>query len=176
MKRFVTDSRNIYLTGMPGAGKSTLGKALAAELGRNYLDLDDVIEEQMDMSVSSIFSELGESQFRIAERRALESLLNEKDLVIAVGGGAPCFFENMKKMKANGITLFLDPPREVLVERISKDLKERPKLAGSSSLIDLLRKTYEERKEFYEQAHYRLTLSNPGVDDLLLLLKGESEG
>jgi len=170
----VDTSKNIYLTGMPGAGKTTLGRGLAEKMGRSFIDLDDVIEEQMNMTVSAIFSELGESQFRVAEKRALESVLHENNLVVAVGGGTPCFYENMKKMNQHGITLFLDPSIDVLTERLRDDFKVRPKLAASSSLGEVLLRTYLERKVYYGNAHYRLTNDNPAPEDILRLLEGKS--
>ena len=160
---------------MPGAGKSTLGKKLARVLGKDFIDLDDVIEEQMNMSISTIFSELGESQFRVAEKRALSSLLNEKNHVIAVGGGTPCFFNNMEKMNESGITIFLDPALDVLKERLRSDYKDRPKLANSPSLSEVLIKTYEERQSDYIKAQFRLDIPHPTVEDILALLESESD-
>ncbi len=167
-------AKNIYLVGMPGAGKSTLGKTLAHAMGRDFIDLDDVIEEQMDMSISQIFSELGESQFRIAEKRALEFVMMNDHQVIGTGGGTPCFFDNMDQMNKNGITVFLNPPVQTLIDRIKADFKERPKLAQSSSLIEILQRTFEERKSFYQKAHITLSDSNISAPDILDALESEA--
>ncbi len=170
------DSRNIYLTGMPGAGKSTLGKQLAALLDRSFIDLDDVIEEQMDMSIASIFSDLGESQFRVAEERALESIMNEKNLVVATGGGTPCYFHNMERMKSTGITIFLNPPMATLVSRIKNDPKPRPKLEGDDPLQKILEHTLHERGQFYRMASFIFDQSDLTAEVILGKLEGKSQG
>jgi shikimate kinase len=146
---------------MPGAGKTTFARKLATHLNREFVDLDDVIEKQSDMSVAKIFSELGEPNFRIAEKRALESTLQDQNLIISTGGGTPCFHENMAQMNKFGITIFLDPPLDILVQRISSDLKERPLLDNSSSLTEVLEKTYVRRKPWYEKAQF--TFQDPMV-------------
>lgn len=169
------ESENIYLIGMPGAGKSTLGKELARRLDREFVDLDDVIEDQMDMSIAGIFSELGEDRFRVAEKRALESVLHQDNLVVAVGGGTPCFFDNMDKMNKHGMTIFLDPGLDVLAERLRKDYKERPKLSQSTSLTQVLNKTYTEREAHYKKAQHVISLANPSAIDIQKILESKTD-
>ncbi|MCC6726394.1 MAG: shikimate kinase, partial [Saprospiraceae bacterium] len=80
-----------FLIGFMGVGKSFLGKALAERLGLPFVDLDEIIEEQEGMSISSIFSSKGEAYFRVVEASCLRNLASKDNLVIATGGGAPCF-------------------------------------------------------------------------------------
>lgn len=159
---------------MPGAGKSTLGRLLALALGRTFVDLDQVIEEQMNMSIPRIFSELGESQFRIAEKRALDFVMNERNQVVSTGGGTPCFFNNMERMRSDGYTVFIDPPMDVLIERLKKDYKDRPKLADSPSLADVLERTYRDRLPHYRKSEITFNTADQNPDELVALLEGET--
>ncbi|HOR39786.1 MAG TPA: shikimate kinase, partial [Paludibacteraceae bacterium] len=96
----------IFLIGYMGAGKTTIGEQLAERLGYKFLDMDHVIEEKMQQSVSQIFSEKGEEEFRRLERECLEEISTEQNVVVATGGGAPCFYDNMERMNAYGLTVY----------------------------------------------------------------------
>lgn len=159
---------------MPGAGKTTIGKALAKLLNRKFSDLDDVIEDQLEMTITDIFKNLGESKFRTAEHRALLSVLNDTPQVISTGGGTPCFHNNMELMNSDGITIFLNPPLEELINRLRNDFKSRPKLAESPSLQDVLEKTYSLRIPYYRNAKLEFTQSNLLASDIVVSLESES--
>jgi len=164
--------RNIFLIGMPSSGKSTLGRRLAKELGYTFVDLDQLIVADQDMSISEIFSRFGEPYFRETENRLLQSLPVDSSLLVATGGGAPCFYDNMDFILRSGLGIFLDVPAEELAARIKAHAKDdRPLLSGLADLEEELRKKLEERRHFYSRAH--LTLS-PGSDmrDFLLSLPG----
>lgn len=143
---------NIYIVGMPAAGKSTFGKALANQHGMNFIDLDDLIEEREKMSISKLFERGGECDFRLAERQALLSTLNMQNTVIACGGGTPCFDDNMQIMNANGETIWLQCPISELVRRISNNASSRPLLADIENIEEFLQKLLFERKPYYELA------------------------
>ncbi|MFC5271264.1 shikimate kinase [Adhaeribacter terreus] len=147
---------HIYLIGMPGAGKSTLGRALAAHLNRKFIDLDKVIEENSGQTIPGIFEEKGERYFRELEAEALKTVsFSGEKLMIATGGGTPCFYENMAFMNTHGLTIYLKTSPEILADRlIQTDLAERPLLKNKSKslIINYLQETLHKRATFYGQA------------------------
>ena len=107
----------IFLVGYMGAGKTTLGRALANELGIPFIDLDNYIEKRYCKTISQIFAEKGEEEFRNIERRMLHEVGEFEDVIISTGGGTPCFFDNIEYMNGQGTTVFLDVPVERLFIR-----------------------------------------------------------
>ena len=116
----------IFLLGYMGAGKTTLGRALAAALGLQFIDLDCYIEERFRKTISQIFAEKGEEEFRNIERRMLHEAGEFEDVIISTGGGTPCFFDNVEYMNSQGTTVFLDVPVERLFIRLSIARHKRP--------------------------------------------------
>lgn len=163
--------KKIYLVGFMGCGKSYMGKAMAQSLGWEFLDMDDFLEANEGMTISQIFAEGGESLFRELEKNYLQATYDFENTVIATGGGAPCFFDNMDWMNANGTTIYLDTPVAVLVERLKKETAHRPLLANKTSaeLSEFIQQKLLERAPFYEQAStifsYQTGLETPA--DLL---------
>ena len=102
----------IILIGYMGAGKTTVGKALAKDLGLMFYDLDWYIESRMHKTVAQIFKESGEEGFRRIERNMLHEVAEFEDVVISCGGGTPCFFDNMEYMNSQGQTLYLQASPE----------------------------------------------------------------
>lgn len=161
----------IYLIGYMGSGKSTLGRRLAKHSGLQFVDMDHYIEKRNCKTVPQIFEEEGEPGFRLKERKALEELSEFTDIVIATGGGAPCFFDNIDLMNRSGKTVFLNIAPEILADRLLKSKTERPLIKGKSKkeLIAFIDETLKKRNEFYRQAHYQIT--QPDIDlDLLMKL------
>src|SRR5690242_1287240 len=111
----------VFLIGLPGSGKTTLGKHLADRLAVPFVDLDAAIEKQEGKSVQEIFARETESYFRAVEARALNSFCQEKmDFVMATGGGTPGFFDNMALMNRSGKTLFLDASTSEICSRLQR--------------------------------------------------------
>ena len=144
----------IFLTGYMGCGKSTIGRKIAALMGINFIDLDKYIEERNFKSVPDIFAQEGEAAFREKERLALLEVAQFENIVIGTGGGAPCHFDNMKRMNDSGITIYLAPDNETLAYRLLKSKTERPLIAGKSSeeLKLFIVQALEKRAPFYEQS------------------------
>jgi len=150
----------IYLIGYMGCGKSTLGRKLAKHLNLQFVDMDHYIEERNCKSVPQIFAEDGEVEFRKKERKALEELSEFTDIVIATGGGAPCFFDNMDWMNKTGQTIYLNISPKILANRLLKSKTERPLIKGKSreELVRFIDETLNKRNEFYTQAKYQITV------------------
>ena len=145
----------IFLIGFMCCGKTTYGRALAEEMQYDFIDTDDLIEEHCNKSIVEIFATEGEEKFRQYERQALRDLLHREKLVVACGGGLPCFFDNMERMNACGTTIYLEAEVELLVQRIEKENNlHRPLLNGKKGLE--LRRHIESllsiREKYYRQA------------------------
>lgn len=145
----------IFLIGFMGSGKTYWGKRLATQLKLSFYDLDDAISAKENKTVAQIFAESGEETFRIKERETLESLIDENtSMVLSCGGGTPCFFNNIEKMKKYGIVVWLNTHVEVLVDRLLKEKEKRPlirKIADDDMRSYIVRKL-NERRMYYEQA------------------------
>ncbi len=154
--------QRIFLIGYMGAGKTTLGRALAKVMGLQFIDLDIFIEGRQHKSVSRIFADSGEDGFRRLERQALEEVSQYEDVVIALGGGTPCFFDNMELVNAAGPSIWLKPSEDVLLRRLVTGKAKRPILAGKSNdeLLDFIRGQMELRAPFYSRATFTLSGDN----------------
>ncbi len=141
-----------------GSGKSYTGKYLSAMLDIPFVDMDAEIEEAQSKSISDIFEELGEPYFRNLERKYLEDLDLSKTMIIATGGGVPCFGDNIQLMNRLGTTIFIDSDKDTIVERLMKGLDERPLLKGMNrfDLEFFYDSKMEERRPFYEQSNFQI--------------------
>lgn len=150
----------IYLIGYMGCGKSTLGHRLSKHLDLQFVDMDHYIEERNCKTIPQIFEEEGEAEFRNKEKKALEELSEFNNIVIATGGGAPCFFDNMELMNQTGKTVFLNISPDILADRLLNSKTERPLIKGKSreELVSFIDETLNKRNEFYKQAKYHITL------------------
>lgn len=152
------------MIGYMGCGKSTLGRRLSKHLGVQFVDMDHYIEERNCKTIPQIFAEEGEAEFRIKERKALEELSEFTDIVIATGGGAPCFFDNIGLMNQSGLTIYMNIDPGILADRLLKSKTERPLIKGKSreELVAFIDETLKKRDAFYSQAKYQIT--QPDVD------------
>lgn len=146
----------IFLIGMMGTGKSFWCKKLAKKIKCAAYDLDFLVETMEEKTIAEIFAEDGEAYFRKAETKMLHNFIQKKSFVLATGGGTPCFNDNMQWMNAHGVTIWIDEPIPVLVQRLQAEKEHRPLIASLSddALETFLTKKLEERKPFYAQATY----------------------
>lgn len=156
----------IFLIGFMGSGKSYVGKKLARLMQRPFIDLDNRIETNAQRSIREIFAQDGEAAFRQMERQALHETAQLDSAVIACGGGVPCFFDNIAWMNANGVTIYLRVPEEVLFRRLKAGKVHRPLLRDLSDteLRQYIRDKLAERELFYRQASVIYDVQNETED------------
>lgn len=155
-----------------GCGKSTLGRRLAKHTALQFVDMDDYIEKRNFKTIPQIFAEEGEAEFRKKERKALEELSEFTDVIIATGGGAPCFFDNIDLMNKTGKTIYLNIDPNILADRLLKSKTERPLIKGKSreELVAFIDETLRKRNEFYKKADYQVTRPDIDLEDLMNML------
>ena len=154
----MTTSRR-FVIGYMACGKTTYAQALAHQSGATPIDLDALIEQREGCSISTIFNERGETYFREIERATLLDLISTREnVVIATGGGTPCFFDNIHLMNAHGETIFLDVPLPTLVARLRHEREHRPLLSDipEDQLPEIITRQRAARLPFYEQAHVKV--------------------
>ncbi|MDP2888370.1 MAG: shikimate kinase [Bacteroidota bacterium] len=162
----------IYLIGYMGCGKTTLGRKLAATLNLTFIDLDTFLEEKYFRTIPQIFKEEGEAEFRRKEQNVLHEVSTFDDVIVATGGGAPCFFDNMDVMNNTGFCIFLDVDTDSLVSRLIHAKTERPIIKGKSpdELHHFIDEMMLKRRPFYEKARYILKGSEIKPDQVIELL------
>ena len=148
-----------------GSGKTTYGRLIAKEQNMSFVDLDAFIEEKYLKSITSLFEELGESQFRKIEREALREVAHFDNCLIATGGGTPCFFDNMDYMNSMGDTIYLRTSVRELRDRLKMSRSKRPLLNQKTDqeLESHIAEMLEKRENHYLRAKFILD-----TDDLNL--------
>ncbi len=151
----------IILIGYMGAGKTTIGKALAAELGLRFYDLDWYIESRMRKTVAQLFAELGEEGFRRIERNMLHEVAEFEGVLISCGGGTPCFYDNMQYINQQGLTLYLKASPEVLYKHLKMGKSVRPLLLNKTpeEVQRFISEQLKAREQFYTRAQYTLDVN-----------------
>ena len=151
----------IILIGYMGAGKTTVGKALAAALGVTFYALDWYITMRYRRSVSEIFAEHGEEGFRDLEQRMLHEVAEFENIVLSCGGGTPCFFDNMEYMNSLAQTIYLKADPDVLTQHLLMGKGRRPLIEGKTpdELRAYIQETLTLREPFYTQAKHIIDIS-----------------
>lgn len=162
--------RNIILCGFMGAGKSSVGKRLAAIVGYDFLDLDTVIEAEAGMPISEIFSTQGEPAFRALESRMVRSLEGRTGYVIAAGGGTIVDQQNLETLKRIGVVITLTADPQVILSRISRK-DERPLLREGNKL-ERICTLMEQRAQAYGKADIVVDTSSASIDEVVKLVAG----
>lgn len=145
----------IYLTGLPGSGKSFWGRQLARKLNYRFIDTDSMIEEKAGCSVSDLFRIEGETSFREQEHLVFLQTLAMSETVVATGGGLPCFYNHANELQ-NHLAIFLDLPLEKIEANIAKTAGQRPLLKGKQA-NEYLKTTYKERLPYYKKAQVHVS-------------------
>lgn len=167
------ENRHIILVGLPGSGKSTVGKALAQALRLPFTDLDAAIVQKLGMSIPDVFSREGEAFFREQEALCLREILDaEEKVVLATGGGAPCFHQNMELIISRGLSIYLSVPYLELAQRLlAQGVDKRPLLEGvrePEALAVLLENKFAYRIPYYQKAGLQFSnISNASIEELI---------
>lgn len=152
----------IFLIGYMASGKTTLGHALAKALGYQFIDLDFYISQRYRKTVSQIFAEKGEEEFRRMESRMLREVGEFYDVVVSCGGGTPCFNDNIGYMNQTGITILLEASTESTVRRLLAAKTRRPiiETVSREKLPEFVESHKKERHAHYSKARFRLDTSD----------------
>lgn len=148
--------QHIYLMGFMGSGKTYLGKELSSLLNIPFYDLDYEIETFHKNSIENIFQNEGEDFFRLLESEVLRSLSAQAPGIISLGGGTPCYHNNMGFINSNGISIYIDTSIELICSRLKHDKNNRPLIEtfknDPEQLISYVQQKILERKPYYQQA------------------------
>lgn len=151
--------RKVFLVGMPGSGKSRMAKFISSVTDLSYKDLDDEIERTEGKSIKEIFKNHGETYFRNKETEILKNIIEkDKNLIIATGGGTPCFNHNIDLINKSGLSIFLNTSLDVIVERISR--KNKRPLFQNKDVEETVKKMFQERIKFYSKSRHHVTKNN----------------
>lgn len=145
----------IFLLGFMGSGKTHWGKRLSEKLNLPFFDLDDEIISHEEKSIVQIFAEHGEEYFRLLEKDILHLITeSHESLVMACGGGTPCYYNNIEYLHQYGTSIWINTPVETLFQRLIKEKESRPliKNLDDEQLKTFIVKKFADRKIYYEQA------------------------
>ena len=147
-------NNRVFLIGYMGVGKTTIGKVLSKKLGIQFIDLDNYIENRFRKTIQEIFDVNGEDKFRRIEREMLREVVAFENVVIATGGGTPCFYDNIDVMNKQGVTIYIKASVGQLVSRLLASKTVRPILKGKSTeeLKDFVAIHLAEREAYYTKA------------------------
>ena len=140
--------KHIFLIGMMGCGKSTIGKLLSRQLACSFIDLDEEIVRYEGRSIPEIFADVGDAGFRLCETAALECVIDEAPCIIATGGGIVTREENIALMRQSGLVVWLNRPLGDMIADVSQDT--RPNLAGDKE--ERMRTLFAQREALYRRA------------------------
>lgn len=165
--------KRIFLIGFMGSGKSTIGKIMKRDKGWDFIDLDDYFEAHYKTTIKQYFADYGEEAFRKSEQEILNEVIKEENVIIATGGGTPCFFDNMEVMNANGLTIYIKLSPEALAKRLSGPQQVRPLVAGKTNdeLQNYIEEKLSEREPFYKKAKVVVDADNIEIDALVRVIE-----
>ena len=171
---------NIIILGYMGSGKSIIGRELSLKVNKKFIDLDSYIKEKEKDSISNIFQKNGDLYFRKKESKYLKEILgNNNDLVLSVGGGTPCYFDNLDMIISNNnVSFYLKNSNIQLTSRLFNEKSKRPLISNISSkdkLLEFVSKHLFEREFFYNSATHKIDCNDKSisylVDDIISRLK-----
>lgn len=151
---YISEYQRIFLTGFMGSGKTYWGKKWSELSGLEYFDIDEIVEQQQGKTITKIFAEDGEDHFRNLETNILRSLSNKNNIIVATGGGTPCFNDNISWMNENGTCVYLQSSSENILKRLKSEKEKRPLIKNlkDDELLFYITEKIKEREHFYNQA------------------------
>ena len=161
----------VFLIGYMGSGKSTIGSQLSKIMNTPFLDLDNLIEKELNMTVSDTFSKKGELFFRENEQHYLTHSDYTHNPIVSVGGGTPCFFDNNNFMNSCGVTIYLKVSYQELFNRLEFS-GQRPLLCNNKlNLKEFIKKQLTQREKYYEKSQYIVESDSITVEQVFEILK-----
>lgn len=163
----------VFISGFMGCGKTTQGKKLAKAIGYHFIDLDEYTANKYDKDITDIFKEFGEDEFRKIETASLTECINDNmKTIIALGGGTPCFNNNMELLKSSGLLVYLKMSPEDLYQRLFKETAQRPLVANKEAddLFIYIKDLLNKREQFYNQAVITVDGTLYEIDELKKLV------
>ena len=160
--------QNIFLIGMMGSGKSTIGKLLSKKISLPLIDMDDEIQQLMDMSISKIFNEYGKKRFRLIESAFFKECSKNNDFIYSTGGGIILDANNQNILQTRGMSVFLDCTTETIISRLKSKDKNRPLYKSDDDIISL----HHDRINLYKKcAHYIINTNQFTQDQITLQIE-----
>lgn len=158
--------KNLYLIGMRGVGKSTIGSLLAQKIGKEFVDMDKKIEQEISESIQEFVKDKGWDAFREQERQAVETVSKLEDVVVSTGGGVLMYFNNAEKLKATGKLVLLTAELETIRTRLSS-AEDRPSLTGTGFLEELERVWNERKDRYHHFADQVISTDGKNLEDII---------
>lgn len=165
-----------FFIGFMGSGKSFFAQEISNTIQIPFVDMDIYIQEKESISIAQIFEQRGEDYFRLKEHEILKSLIQQyknKNVIIATGGGAPCYHNNMELMNHAGITIYFDLSINMLCQLLKNETEKRPLLKNLSEqdFFLFIQKKLSERKSFYQKATISLSETQVNKNSLVHLIQ-----
>ena len=163
----------IYLIGFMAAGKTTVGRKLALTIGYQFIDLDDYFEERYKIDIHTFFGKYGEKLFRSLEHERLMKTFSMKDVVVATGGGTPCYLNSMEEINKNGTSVYLEMTPKAVASRLADAARKRPLVEGKSGdeLNLYIKEKLEERVPYYKKAQLTVDGLDVNIAELVKLIE-----
>jgi shikimate kinase len=160
---------SISLIGYMTSGKSSIGNLLANKLNFSYLDLDQIIELDTGKSINTLFNENGELYFRELEHKTLLKSIKSTNTVFSLGGGTPCYYDNITLINQSSTSFYLRGSVKTLVDRIQLYKSDRPLVKNLSfdKLKEYVAKHLFERKAYYEKAKHTIDVDNKSFEEIV---------
>ncbi|MDB5223407.1 MAG: shikimate kinase [Chitinophagaceae bacterium] len=157
-----SEYQRIFLTGFMGSGKTYWGKKWADASGFQFVDVDEIVEQEQGKTIANIFAQDGEEHFRNLETNVLRRLNNRNNIIVATGGGTPCFNDNISWMNENGTAVYLQSSAENILKRLISEKEKRPLIKNlqDEELLFYITEKIKEREPFYKQAEIILNVDN----------------
>lgn len=157
-----SEYQRIFLAGFMGSGKTYWGKKWADASGFQFVDVDEIVEQEQGKTIANIFAQDGEEHFRNLETNVLRRLNNRNNIIVATGGGTPCFNDNISWMNENGTSVYLQSSAENILKRLISEKEKRPLIKNlqDEELLFYITEKIKEREPFYKQAEIILNVDN----------------
>ena len=158
-----------------GVGKTSIGKKLSKQLNWKFLDTDKLIEKKIGLPIPEIFNQLGEDFFRTQEKEILNEIASLENVIVSVGGGLPCFFDNMDRLNEIGTTVYLKLEPEFIVQRLLESKIKRPLIEGMTpiELEEFVISRLSERELFYARSNYSIRADRFACEQIFNLISSD---